>query len=60
MSRIRWGLLLLVVAIVIVAVILWSRVYIWIVVPVPLGGFLLFIAGLVLVVWVVLRLIFRR
>ena len=60
MSRIRWGLLLFVVAIVIVAVILWSRVHIWIVVPIPLGGFLLFVAGLVVVVYVVLRLVLRR
>lgn len=60
MSRIRWGWLLFAVALVVVALLLWSRTHIVIVVPIPLGGFLLLIAGLVVLVWLALRLIFRR
>lgn len=60
MLRVRWGLLLLVLALVLVAVLLWSRTHIVILVPLPLGGFLLLVAGLVVVVWIVLRLVFRR
>jgi len=60
MSRIRWGVLLFVVALAIVALLLWSRTHIIIVVPIPLGGFLLFVAGLIVLVWIVLRLVFRR
>lgn len=60
MSRLRWGVVLLVVAVILVAVFLWSRVHILLIVPIPLGGFLLLLAGLILLVYGLLRLVLRR
>ncbi len=60
MSRSRLSGLLLVAAVLIAGLILWNRVRVIVVVPLHIGGFLLLAAGLVLVIYLTLRLIFRR
>jgi hypothetical protein len=60
MSRSRLGWLLLLAAVLIAGLILWSKVRIVILVPLHIGGLVLLGAGLALVIYLVLRLLFRR
>ncbi len=60
MSRSRLGGLLFAAAVIIAFLIIWSKVRFIVVVPLQIGGFLLLVAGLVLVIYVALRLLFRR
>lgn len=61
MSRFRpGGTLLFWAAVLIVGLILWSKIRIVILIPVRIGVFVLFSLGLVLVVYLFLRALFRR
>lgn len=54
------GLLLFLAAALIVALIVWSRLRIVILVPLHIGGFVLFVLGLVVVVYLLLRFLLDR
>ena len=60
MSRSRLGGLLFAVAVIIALLIVWSKVRFVVIIPLQVGGFLLLIGGLILVIYVVLRMLFRR
>ncbi len=60
MSRSRLGGLLFLAALIIVGLVVLSMTRIVIIVPLGLGSFLLLVAGLVLVAYVLLRALFRR
>ncbi len=60
MSRSRLSGLLLAAAVIIAFLIIWSKVRFIVIVPLQIGGFLLLVAGLILVIYVALRFLFRR
>jgi len=60
MSRRRLGSLLFLTALLIVGIIIWSRVRFVFFIPLSIGGFVLLSAGLVIVVYLLLRFLFRR
>jgi hypothetical protein len=60
MSRTRLGGLLFLAALIIVGLVILSMTRIIIVIPLGLGSFLLLVLGLVLVVYFLLRSLFRR
>ena len=60
MSRSRLGGLLFAAAVIIAFIIVWSKVRFVVIVPLQIGGFLLLVAGLIVVIYVALRILFRR
>jgi len=60
MSRSRLGGLLFAAAVIIAFIIVWSKVRFVVIVPLQIGGFLLLVGGLILVIYVALRMLFRR
>ncbi len=60
MSRLRLGGLLFAAAVIISFLIVWSRVRFIVIVPLRIGGFLLLIGGLIVVIYIALRLLLRR
>lgn len=60
MSRSRLGGLLFAAAVLIAFLIVWSKVRFVVIIPLQIGGFLLLIGGLILIIYVVLRMLFRR
>lgn len=56
----RLGGLLFLAAVILVFLLIWSKVRIVIWVPLRAGGFFLLVGGLILVVYLFLRLLFRR
>jgi hypothetical protein len=52
--------LLFAAAVIIAFLIIWSRVRFIVIVPLQVGGFLLLTGGLILVIYIVLRMLFRR
>jgi len=60
MSRSRLGGLLLAAAVIIAFLIIWSKVRFIVLIPLRIGGFLLLIGGLIVVIYIVLRMLFRR
>ena len=60
MSRSRLGGLLFAAAVLIALIIVWSKVRIVVLVPLKIGGFLLLVGGLIVVIYIALRMVFRR
>ncbi|MBN1485976.1 MAG: hypothetical protein JXA37_14780 [Chloroflexia bacterium] len=60
MSENRLGGLLFWAAVILVLLLIWSKVRIVIWIPLKIGGFLLLVGGLILVIYLFLRLLFGR
>lgn len=60
MSENRLGGLLFLLAVLVVFVLIWSKVRIWIVIPLKIGGFILLVGGMILVVYLLLRIFIPR
>lgn len=60
MSRSRLGGLLFAAAVLIALMIVWSKVRFVVIIPLKIGGFFLLIGGLILVIYIFLRMLFRR
>jgi hypothetical protein len=58
MSHSRRNWLLFFAAVIIVGIIMWSKVHIVIFVPLRIGGFILLTGGLILVIYLFLRMLF--